>query len=477
MTDGAAATGHPQVSRAAITLLEKGGNAFDAILGAAFVSLVAEPYFCSLGGGGFLLGHSAEENREFLYDFFVDTPGKGVEIKRAPQLEEKRLRFSATEQVFHVGMASIATPGALKGFLQFYQEHCSMDLDSLIQPALECLETGVELTKKQVYIFSVVNPILQITEYGREIFNLNKNKRLYNPLLQEFLKSCSPDQWMDCMYGNGASTYLKEVQEGGGLLSEKDLCEYQVQVRNPLSVSYQGYEVITNPPPSFGGEVLINALSELKKESVRGKTSLEKMQRRARILQKLHLFKGAGGTTHLNVIDKENNAASLSLSTGTSCGYFIPETGILMNNMMGEEDLHPNNFFSSPAGQRVPSMMSPSFIKKEDRILLSLGSGGSNRIRSAILQVLLDVIEEEKGIQEAIEAPRMHFDEFGKLQVEHGFDENMLREVFKEFPSYNVWKEKDMYFGGVHAVTGDCFGWGDSRRDGCFEKEGSIGII
>jgi gamma-glutamyltranspeptidase/glutathione hydrolase len=136
--------------------------------------------------------------------------------------------------------------------------------------------------------------------------------------------------------------------------------------------------------------------------------------------------------------------------------------------MMGEEDLHPGKFFSAPPGQRVPSMMSPSFIKKDKEIYVSLGSGGSNRIRSAILQVVLDVIDENKSVENAIEAPRMHFDENDKLQIEPGFSSEAIDGLVKEYPNSNIWDEMDMYFGGVHAVTGDLNGWGDSRRDGVF---------
>lgn len=467
---GAVATGHPQTTEAAISILKKGGNAFDAILSAAFVACVAEPYFASLGGGGFLLGHDYHEKKDFIYDFFVNTPGQGAKLSSPPKLLPKELKFTSTVQIFNVGMASIAVPGVLKGFLEFYESRCIMDLDDLLAPALRCLEEGAKLTEKQAYIFSIVRPILEISEYGKEIFNLEKNKGLYNPLLKEFLKNGSPDQWISRVYGDGAADYLEEIHNGNGLLTAQDLSEYRVEVREALVQNYRGYKFVTNPSPSFGGPIICQALALLQEHSLESKDDIAKTVLRAEVLEEMNRLKGVGGTTHLNVIDAKNNAASLSLSTGTSCGYFIPNSGIVLNNMMGEEDLHPGDFFSAPSGQRVPSMMSPSFIKKDEKILTSLGSGGSNRIRSAILQVVLDIMDENRSVKEAIEAPRMHFDEYEVLQIEAGFSEEEVKALQKRFSRQNLWKEKDMYFGGVHAVTGDLDGWGDSRRDGNFKS-------
>ncbi|MFT4554662.1 MAG: gamma-glutamyltranspeptidase/glutathione hydrolase [Chlamydiales bacterium] len=466
---GAVATGHPQTSEAAISILEKGGNAFDAILSAAFVACVAEPYFASLGGGGFLLGHDYHEKSDFVYDFFVNTPGKEAKLSSPPKLLPVELQFTSTVQIFNVGMASIAVPGVLKGFLQFYESRCTMELDDLLAPALLCLEEGVKLTEKQAYIFSIVRPVLEISEYGKEIFNLEKNKGLYNPLLKEFLKNGSPDTWLARVYGEGAADYLEEIHNGNGLLTAQDLKDYRVEIRDALVQNYRFFSFVTNPSPSFGGPIICQALALLQMHSLESKDGIAKTILRAEVLEEINRLKGVGGTTHLNVIDANNNAASMSLSTGTSSGYFIPNSGIVLNNMMGEEDLHIGDALSAVPGQRVPSMMSPSFIKKGGKIKTSLGSGGSNRIRSAILQVALDIMDENRSVKEAIEAPRMHFDEYGVLQIEPGFPKEELDALLKRFPKQNIWKDKDMYFGGVHAVTGDLDGWGDSRRDGNFK--------
>ena len=131
---------------------------------------------------------------------------------------------------------------------------------------------------------------------------------------------------------------------------------------------------------------------------------------------------------------------------------------------MGEDDLHPEGFHTGPPGERVASMMSPSLLLKDDEVKLVLGSGGSKRIRTAITQVLTQVIDFGRDISTAVNAPRMHWD--GEvLHVEPGFPEESVAELVKRFP-VNVWKERNVYFGGVHTVIpgGDCVG--DPRRGG-----------
>jgi len=366
-------------------------------------------------------------------------------------------------------MASIAVPGTLKGFIHLYKECCSLSLDEILEPILTILDQGASLTPKQPYVFSILNPILKSTEYGQDIFDIEKHGRLYNPLLKEFLLQRSTDEWEKAFYGSGAAPFLEDVREGNGLLSAQDLKEYQVIEREPVSVDYRDYKIISNPYPSFGGSILCKALSILQKTRFEDKNPIEKAFIRADIMQMINHFKGTGGTTHLNVIDANNNAAALSLSTGTSCGYFFPKSGILLNNMMGESDLHPEGFFTRDPGERIPSMMSPTFIKEGEGIFAALGSGGSNRIRSAILQVVLNIIDEKLSIKDSIEASRIHFDENEVLQIEPGFPKEVVQALCKKYPENNVWEEKDLYFGGVHVATGRGSGWGDPRRDGYYE--------
>jgi len=172
----------------------------------------------------------------------------------------------------------------------------------------------------------------------------------------------------------------------------------------------------------------------------------------------------SGGTTHVSVCDAEGNAASMTTSNGEGSGCFAADTGIMLNNMMGEDDLHPEGFHASPPGVRVASMMAPSLLLAGDRLRLVLGSGGSKRIRSAMLQVVSNVVDFGLDLRTAVEAPRLHWDG-ERIQVEPGFADEALTALAGRWP-LNRWPVRDVYFGGVHAVAPDGEGAGDPRRGG-----------
>ena len=174
---------------------------------------------------------------------------------------------------------------------------------------------------------------------------------------------------------------------------------------------------------------------------------------------------GRGETTHVSVIDKDLNAASVTTTNGEGCGYILPGTGIMLNNMLGEEDLNPQGFHNWTYSRRLPTMMSPSIITQDGNPMMIIGSGGSNRIRSAMVQVLINYIYKQLTLQESIEDSRIHL-EGDELYYEPGIDisENDLLGHLSLHP----FKEKNLFFGGVNAVTLSD-GFSDPRRGGAFE--------
>jgi gamma-glutamyltranspeptidase/glutathione hydrolase len=164
------------------------------------------------------------------------------------------------------------------------------------------------------------------------------------------------------------------------------------------------------------------------------------------------------------VADGDGNIAAMTTSNGEGSGDLVPGTGIQLNNMLGEDDLHPGGFHAAPPGVRVASMMSPTIVfDAEGRPDLVLGSGGSKRIRTAIVQVVRAVIEGGLDVDAAVHAPRLHWDT-DHVEMEPGWDPAVIEALAARWP-VNVWPVIDMYFGGVHAVspTGAA---GDPRRDG-----------
>jgi gamma-glutamyltranspeptidase/glutathione hydrolase len=186
------------------------------------------------------------------------------------------------------------------------------------------------------------------------------------------------------------------------------------------------------------------------------------------------------GTTQISVVDALGNLASMTLSNGEGSGYVIPGTGIMFNNMLGEEDLNPRGFQRWPENRRISSMMAPSLLFTSEGRAVATGSGGSNRIRSAILQVLCNLVDFGMTLNQAVTAPRIHF-ESGLLNLEPEREPSVLRALAREFPHQKYWTARNLFFGGAHSVMRDpssgLSGIGDPRRGGvCLEvrKEGIL---
>jgi gamma-glutamyltranspeptidase/glutathione hydrolase len=165
------------------------------------------------------------------------------------------------------------------------------------------------------------------------------------------------------------------------------------------------------------------------------------------------------------VLDADGCACSVTTTNGEGSGVVVPGTGIHLNNVMGEEDLNPLGFHRHPPGRRMPSMMAPSIVMREGEVELVLGSAGSNRIRSALLQTIVGVVDHAMPAKAAVEAPRVHFED-GVLYVEPGIDEAALETVDERIVRFRA---LNLFFGGVQAVVREgaqISGAGDPRRGG-----------
>ena len=492
---GGVAAGHPRTTEAALDILRAGGNAFDAVVAAGFAAVVAEPALTSLGGGGFLLARTAQ-GQAVVFDFFVDTPGRGL---RAGELEPHFLpvtvRFPGSEQIFNVGLGSVAVPGVLRGYLHVHRRLGRLPLREVLAPAIQLARAGVAINRKQAYFLDLLVPIMTLTAAGRALFEpcgryLGEDDVHRNPDLAAFLESLPRDGEREFYEGELARRIATDMREGGGLLTAADLTACRVIEREPLPVDYRGRRLLTNPPPSFGGSLialslrllearevtelgfgspahlalLVAVMREVDRRRAEGYLSPADLGRPG-LTESLEQVRAAsGGTTHVSVCDAEGNAASMTTSNGEGSGYFAPGTDIMLNNMMGEDDLHPEGFHVSPPGMRVASMMAPSLLLAGDRTQLALGSGGSKRIRTAMLQVISNVVDFGMSPRAAVEAPRLHWD--GQhIQIEPGFLDPALAALTERWP-VNRWAVQDVYFGGVHAVAPGGEGAGDPRRGG-----------
>ena len=504
---GVVACGHDLTAAAAREILADGGNAFDAAVAAHFAACVAEPVLASLGGGGFLLAHGAD-GRSRVYDFFAHTP-------RLPKARDEvefyaiQADFGTVTQEFHIGRGSIATPGTVRGLFAIHRDLCRLPMARLIEPALRAARDGLPFNAFHAYIFDVIGVIYRATPQTLANYaSASDPRRLVSEgevLRQSALAdslACLARYGEDWFYaGEGAAAIIDSCARDGHLGWE-DLRAYEVLKRDPLVANYRGTQVLINPPPSSGGVLIafglrlletlealpaerdgarclallaeVMALSNQARHELRGDagTALAMFEddfpRRYQAL-----FAGRAsctrGTTHISIADGEGNVASLSASNGEGCGHMVTDTGIMLNNMLGEEDLHPGGFDDWRPNQRISSMMAPALLLREDGYAVALGSGGSNRLRTAILQVIVNLLDYAMDLEQAVAYPRVHF-ENAVLNVEPGFADEAGAALRKRFEQVRVWEARNMFFGGVHAVQsaahGDVQGAGDPRRGG-----------
>ncbi len=523
-TKGVIAAGHPETVRAARIILEEGGNAFDAVLAAVFTSAVVEPVLSSLGGGGFLLARPADGpfDGPVIYDFFTQTPKHRAPADEAdfhPILAD----FGPVTQEFHIGMGSMAMPGTVKGLFQAHKDLCTLPMARIVEPAVVLARDGFTINCLQAYLFRVVGPIYLSSPASRDIFASADNpetlkgegETMANPDFADTLDALAREG-EDLFYrGDIAARVAADCQTGGGVLSIDDFKDYRVVKREPLAVEYRGARLYTNPPPSTGGILIAFALAllndvDMKALKFGSAAHLERLAKvmeltnKARVESDLDQSAGEGdsarnlldtgflaaykaeilgrpqaerGTTHISIIDENSNAAALTLSNGEGSGYIVPGTGVMLNNMLGEEDINPRGFHQWPPDTRLCSMMAPSLAigmeGETEGVLTALGSGGSNRLRTAILQVLVNVLDFGQTLEQAVTAPRIHF-ERDLFSVEPGYDPALIDALAGNFPETQRWQELNLFFGGVHAVSfnpgnGQFQAAGDPRRGGVTE--------
>lgn len=519
---GVVAAGHPLTAAAGVAMLEQGGNAFDAAVAAVLAACVAESTLTSAAGGGFLLAHTAQ-GENVLFDFFCQTPAVKA-LGKPPHFYPIQANFGDAVQEFHIGLGSMAVPGVLAGLLRVHQRLGQLPLDAIAEPALHYAQTGVDIDSFRAYCFDLLEPILMATPEARAIYApqghlLRQGERQRLPEFADFLKRVVKTGAASLYDGEIAQQITHDCAQMGGYLTLADLQSYQVIERSPLAVQYRGTTLLTNPPPSSGGTLIAFALKLLEQvelaaldpaspeylDWLRAAMRLTNQARRdgydANLYQtniadwflgEAHLahyreqfhdlpvpsagVNKWGSTTHVSVVDAAGNAASVTTSNGEGSSYVIPGTGVMVNNMLGEEDLNPQGFHQWQPGQRISSMMAPTLVLRQGRPQLVLGSGGSNRIRTAILQVILNKVDFGMPLEAAVSAPRIHW-ERGTLHLEPGFDSGGLAAAGVGAEDEQVWwQQTNMFFGGVHAVAvepdGRLAGAGDARRGGAVAFSG-----
>jgi gamma-glutamyltranspeptidase / glutathione hydrolase len=495
--NGVVAAGHPLTAEAGAEVLRQGGNAVDAATAAVLTSFAAESPLTGFGAGGFMMVGREEETT--LIDFFVAAPGQdGVE--RAAELAPVPVYFDEeTVQTFYVGPASCGVPGTAAGLELALQRFGTVPLDELIGAGVKLAREGAPVNAEQAYILEILWPIHERLPETRGLYApdgrpLGEGDLFRFPELAEALERFGAEGAAPFYRGDVATALSEFVVERGGTLGATDLAGYEAIERRPIHAPFRGAEVFTNPPPSSGGILIaysLGLLERLGEESgpeqlvaamdaanrARGEEFAEALYGEgleSALLdpRRLDLRAGdlLGSTTHISVLDGEGMCASVTCSNGSGSGVLVPGTGVILNNMLGEEDLNPLGFHAIAPGRRVPSMMAPTVVRRDGEIELGLGSAGSNRIRSAIVQTVVRAVEQGMSAGEAVRAPRLHVEQ-GIVQAEPGIDEAALSRIEARGTPVLRRPRINLFFGGVQAVardrtTGTLSGGGDPRRGG-----------
>lgn len=497
---GVVAAGHPLSAEAGAEVLRAGGNAVDAALAAMLTSFAAEPLLTGLGAGGYMLVAPGRDGGPLwpaggdpvLLDFFVEVPGRGADPGARAELVPIDVSFGDAVQLFNVGAASVGTYGMARGICAAAERFGRIGLAELAVPAVAHARVGVPLNEPQAYVVEILEGIVTLTPEVAAIYApggalLHVGEPVRQPELADALERLAAEGARPFYEGEIAAAIVAALAEQGGLLTAADLAAYEVVVREPVRARYRGRDVLTNPPPSAGGTLIALALGLLEREgggagsappaleALVATMDATQQERTPAFLDGLDepgfldrfLARRLGSTTHISVLDGAGGACSVTCSNGEGAGIVVPGTGIHLNNMLGEQDLNPLGFHRFPPGRRLPSMMAPTVVLRDGVPELVLGSAGSNRIRSAILQTIVAVVDHGMSADEAVRAPRLHYED-GVVYAEPGLDVDHLEAAGHGLARF---RGLNLFFGGVQAVerdsvTGAFSGGGDPRRGG-----------
>lgn len=491
MPYGACASGDPHSALAGRSALLEGGNAVDAAVAAGLMGAFSLQTMTGLGGGGLMTLRVGGEVQ--VLDFFSNLPGRGREGPR-PEPDEIQVPFEDVLERFHIGAPTVAVPGVVAGLWEVHRRYGRLPMKDLAFLTIEAARNGAEMTDAQNRSFTLLQGIWRRTPeawaiVGDEDGVLQVGQTIRNEDLATTLEQLveeGPRAFYDGDIGR------RVVEATDGLVTTADLARYEAVWRPPLEGTFRDATLYMPGVPCLSGGMLFVALAELDMApplprvfrtedwgrialALECGEALRTVEYEERVfdqgwLESLVAASKSGNTLHCSTIDADGNAVAYTSSMGEGSALVAPGTGIALNNFLGEPDIVPREGTNVP-GRRMMTSMCPTLVRLGDGRWMSLGSAGSDRIRSAILQVLVRVIDGGRRLQEAIGRPRIHTRD-GTLYIE-GYGRtpeqvDALRHFAKKVVT--TWAP-GFFFGGVQAVAqtdGSGFDVGaDSIRRGC----------
>ncbi len=483
MTRVAVATTSALAARAGQQIADAGGNAVDCAVGTAIMSMNTEPGVCAFAGGAYVTVWAPGRD-PVTVDGIHAIPGLGLPPDKLGQgATLVNMEYGGGVSTL-VGPGSVAVPGALAAFERAWRDYGSVRWRELFVPSIEATRDGFPLSRSCFYYLTYTGrDIFARADDGYRALHRENDKlreagsNIVVPHLAESLESIA-DTGADVFYkGEIARAIVDHVRSGDGALTMEDLASYEAIVRPAMITDIGDWSIATNPPPAVGGAVLtamLLACAELPSNKW-DKASLDKLIRvhracldyrrdhldladdvgaeaaklieAARTSQLLTQW-NSSSTVHTSAVDENGMGCAITASAGYGSGEMPDNTGLWLNNALGELELNRRGMTPGAPGERLPSNMAPSVCRSDGKVL-AIGTPGADRITTALHQVLVNLFELDKSLQNAIAHPRIHVDTSGdedRLCAEPGFD---LPDT--DLP-VRLYAEPNMYFGGVGAA-------------------------
>ena len=517
---GMVVSAHPLTSRVGLNVLEAGGNAADAALATMAALNVVEPHASGLGGGGFLLYYDAARDSFFVIDYRERAPAR-------LRLSDYFQKEDTLHLVQRMGGKAIGTPGAPAGWQALHDRFGTKLLSDVFAPAIQLADSGYPVSEKQSALIlddleQLQGDSLLARTFLADSLPLPAGYILKQPKLGALLKFLSRTRIENMYFPPLAKEVVQAANARGSVMQQSDLMNYRVKDRTPLRGFYHGYEIITLPPPSSGGTALLEILKLMEPYDLKsmGYMSPEYIQTLAlatrqaftdvdkwvsdpdfdRVpsdvilsdewinLARAHLVPDSvpsrmtaldstlalknGNTTHLVVVDSAGNVVSLTQSINYffGSGVMVPELGLLLNNHMADFTFDSTGSDRLAPLHRPRSNMAPTIVRKDGHPVLVIGTPGGQRISAVLAQVLIDILDFNMPLADALNAPRF-CPVRQMLVVETRIPDTTLQALQAKGWKIQPFGSVNSYFGGVHAIqiepmTGQLIGAADPRRDG-----------
>jgi gamma-glutamyltranspeptidase/glutathione hydrolase len=458
----------PEATEAGLSVLEAGGNALDAVIACAFTQGVVDPLMCGIGGIGILHLYDPSSGKNLVLDGSSSCPAASRPEMWLELFEREcsdGYGYVLRGAINELGHTAVATPGIMRVFGEAHAGFGKLPWAELFEPAIGFAENGWVVRPHVANVFALneapygrlpYEQKLALTQDGRALYLRPDGtpKRLgdsvRNPDLAATLRGLARDG-VDSFYkGEIARRIADDMRTHGGLMTFSDLAAYSIRTRAPLKVSYHG-RVIATPPPPGGGIVVAEMLRILERfdlttlghnepEYIRviaeamkiaggdkdrhigdpdfvappvdrllSDAYADECAARIRRGEKTPLSRvGSDGenTTTVSCVDRGGMVVSLTHTNGVPSGVIPPGTGFMLNGAMNWYDPRPGRASSIAPGKRRFSSMTPSIVFEDQKPVMTLGAPGGAWIGTAVLQVLLNVLDWGMSMQEAIAAPR-----------------------------------------------------------------------